>query len=129
MVKQIMVKQIVVVALLLGSVMSVGIFGTVLFLGQSGCPPALHLSIVNDENYYVQEGLIINITDIDLEEQSNLKTALDNLITSGESFYSQELTIEDQNSIIDFLKEISGDNSFDFVIFYKTKYVSFGIVN
>ncbi|MHA2106010.1 MAG: hypothetical protein ACW981_21490 [Candidatus Hodarchaeales archaeon] len=62
-----MVKQLVVFALLLGSVMSVGVFGTILFLGQSGCPPALHLSVVNEENFYVQEGKVVNITDIDLD--------------------------------------------------------------
>jgi hypothetical protein len=99
-----------------------------LFLGQSGCPPALHLSVVNEENYIVQEGKVVNITEIDLNEHLILKTALNDLINSGESFYSQDLTIEDQDDLIDFLREKCGDY-FDFVLLYKSKYVTFGIAN
>ncbi|MHA2106011.1 MAG: hypothetical protein ACW981_21495 [Candidatus Hodarchaeales archaeon] len=50
-------------------------------------------------------------------------------MNSGESFHSQDLTIEEQNDLISFLKNKSDDNSFDFVFLYKTKYVTFGIVN
>ena len=117
-----MVKPLLIALIITGSIVTVPLVGVYLFLDNSGCPPTLMLSVVNSNNYYVQQGWVKNVTNSDLDVVPFLQKGIENLLTNPDSLYTQELT----NSEISLLYEFFENHSFD-VLMYNDNYINVAI--